>query len=103
MSNINQEKGKKMKTMVKKYLVYPYDGYSSSGSDADYEKPKEIKTNTKEESMLSDLEMSAKSLERYINFFYENGDKEIADKVYDVVDFIQEQIKQKRNYKSIYK
>ena len=62
-----------------------------------------MKTMSKEESMLSDLEMSARSLERYINFFYENGDKEIADKVYDVVDFIQEQIEHNPNYKSIYK
>jgi len=72
-----------------------------------------VKTMSKAESMLSDLEMSAKSLERYINFFYENGDKnlsaytdsgkEIANKVYDVVDFIQEQIEQNPNYKSIYK
>jgi hypothetical protein len=62
-----------------------------------------MKTMSKEESMLSDLEMSASSLERYFNFFYENGDKEIADKVYDVVDFIYEQIEQNPNYKSIYK
>ena len=62
-----------------------------------------MKTMSKEESILSDLEMSARSLERYINFFYENGDKEIADKVYDVVDFIQEQIEHNPNYKSIYK
>ena len=25
--------------MSKKKLVYPYEGYSSSGSDADYEQP----------------------------------------------------------------
>ena len=72
-----------------------------------------MKTMSKEEAMLSDLEMSAKSLERCINFFYENGDKnisaftnsgkEIADKVNDVVDFIQEQIEQNPNYKSMYK
>ena len=62
-----------------------------------------MKTMSKEESMLSDLEMSARSLERYTNFFYENGDKEIADKVYDVVDFILEQIEQNPNYKYIYK
>ena len=62
-----------------------------------------MKTMSKEQSMQSDLEMSARSLKRYINFFYENGDKEIADKVYDVVDFIQEQIEQNPNYKSIYK
>ena len=72
-----------------------------------------MKLMSKEQSMLSDLEMSARSLERYIKFFYENGDKkisyytnsgkEIADKAYDVVDFIQEQIEQNPNYKSIYK
>jgi hypothetical protein len=37
-----------------------------------------MKTMSKEESMLSDLEMSAKSLERCIKFFYENGDKNIS-------------------------
>ena len=36
-----------------------------------------MKLMSKEQSMLSDLEMSARSLERYIKFFYENGDKKI--------------------------
>ena len=62
-----------------------------------------MKTMSKEESMLSDLEMSARSLERYINFFYENGDANLSTKVYEIVDFINYQIKQNPNYKSIYK
>ena len=37
-----------------------------------------MKLMSKEQSMLSDLEMSARSLERYIKFFYENGDKKIS-------------------------
>ena len=73
-----------------------------------------MKTMSKEESMLSDLEMVVKTLDRHINFFYENGDKNlsaytdsglgIANKVYDVVNFIEEQIEQNNpDYKSIYK
>lgn len=72
-----------------------------------------MKTMSKEESMLSDLEIVVKTLDRHINFFYENGDKNssdytdsgigIANKVYDVVNFIEEQIEQNNpNYKSIY-
>jgi hypothetical protein len=49
-----------------------------------------MKTMSKQESMLLDLEMSAKSLNRYIDFFYKNGDEELANKVYDVIDFIEE-------------
>ena len=31
--------------MTKKKLVYPYVGYSSSGSDADYEQPRDNENN----------------------------------------------------------
>ena len=34
--------------MSKKKLVYPYEGYSSSGSDADYEQPMKSKDEIKE-------------------------------------------------------
>ena len=47
---------------------------------------------SKQEAMLSDLEMSAKSLNKCIDFFYKNGDEELANKVYDVIDFIEEYI-----------
>ena len=68
---------------------------------------------SKEESMLSDLEIAVKTLDRHINFFYKNGDKNlsaytdsgigIANKVYDVINFIEEQTEIiNPNYKSIY-
>ena len=42
--------------MTKKNLVYPYDGYSSSGSDADYEQPTKIITIKVEGGCVVDVE-----------------------------------------------
>ena len=63
-----------------------------------------MKTMSKEESMLSDLEMSARSLERHIDIFktrWRNDD--IKNKVYHVINYIEEEIEHNPNYKSIYK
>ena len=42
--------------MTKKNLVYPYEGYSSSGSDADYEQPTKIITIKVEGGCVVDVE-----------------------------------------------
>ena len=42
--------------MAKKKLVYPYEGYSSSGSDADYEQPTET---TKERFLDTPIKLGA--------------------------------------------
>ena len=42
--------------MAKKKLIYPYEGYSSSGSDADYEQPTKIITIKVEGGCVVDVE-----------------------------------------------
>ena len=50
--------------------------------------------------MNNDLKNTAKLLENNINFFYENGDEKIANKVYDVIDFIENLIYDVQSSKS---
>lgn len=49
--------------MSKKKLVYPYEGYSSSGSDADYEQPTKIITIKVEGGCVVDVENMPKGYE----------------------------------------
>ena len=53
--------------MTKKKLVYPYEGYSSSGSDADYEQPTKIITIKVEGGCVVNVENMPKGYERKIS------------------------------------